>query len=69
MTERYCQVCKQVFDGNTGTIELNDGKTKIQISGHDSCIDDLFQKMRNVKDHQNKSVSKILKEVNFKLHI
>jgi hypothetical protein len=69
MTERYCQVCQQIFDGNTTTIELSDdnGKNKVQITGHDKCIDDLFNKMKNVKDYQNKAVSKILKEVKFKL--
>jgi hypothetical protein len=67
MTERYCEICKTTYDGNVSTIELNDEKTKVQISGHDSCVDDLFEKMRNVKDYQNKPVSKILKEVKFKL--
>jgi hypothetical protein len=66
MTKRYCEICKITYDGNVSTIELNDGKTKVQISGHDSCVDQLFEKMRKVKDYQNKPVSKILKEVKFK---
>ena len=69
MTERYCDICKEIFEGNTYTIELNDNKEKLQISGHPKCIDQLFEKMRSVKDYKNKSIDKILKEVNFKLHI
>jgi hypothetical protein len=67
MTERYCQVCETVFDGETETIEINDGREKIQISGHFRCIDDLFKKMKKVKNYQNKSIEKILKEVKFKV--
>jgi hypothetical protein len=67
MTERYCEICLTYYDGNISTIELIDEKTKVQLSGHDSCIDDLFDKMKNVKNYQNKPISRILKEVKFKL--
>jgi hypothetical protein len=70
MTENYCMVCKTYFDGNTETIELSEenGKNKIYITGHYSCIDTLFEKIKNVKDYDKKSVEKILKEVKFKLN-
>jgi malonyl CoA-acyl carrier protein transacylase len=71
MTERYCQVCKTYYDGNTTTIELSEdnGKNKIFITGHDDCIDTLYEKMKNVKDLDKKPIKKILKEVKFKLNI
>lgn len=68
MTLRYCQICKKTFQGNTWTLQLNDGKEeKFEVSGHRSCIDELDDKIKSVKDHKNKSTSKILKEINFKL--
>jgi hypothetical protein len=69
MTERYCMVCKQVFDGNTTTIELSEdnGKIRTFISGHDECIDELYEKLKKVKDLDKKPIKKILKEVKFKL--
>jgi hypothetical protein len=69
MTERYCEVCKQIFDGNTTTIELSEdnGKNKIFITGHDKCIDELFERMKKVNDLDKKPIKKVLKEVKFKL--
>jgi hypothetical protein len=67
MTQRYCEVCKTIFNGETETIEINDGREKIQISGHFKCVDELFIRMKKVKNYQNKSIDKILKEVNFKV--
>jgi hypothetical protein len=69
MTERYCMVCNEIFDGNTYTIELNDDREKLQISGHPKCIDGLYERMRSVKDYQKKPINKILKEIKFKLDI
>jgi xanthosine utilization system XapX-like protein len=64
MSEQICQVCKEIFDGNTQTIELSDNKNKIHISGHISCTDELFDQIKNLNDYKKMSLSQILKEIN-----
>lgn len=64
MSEQICQVCKEIFDGNTQTIELSDAKSKIHITGHISCTDDLFNKIKSLKEYKKMSPSQILKEIN-----
>jgi DNA-binding HxlR family transcriptional regulator len=65
MSEHLCQVCNEIYDGNTQTIELSDDKNKIHITGHISCTDRIFNEIRNVKDLKKKNVNQILKEINF----
>jgi hypothetical protein len=67
MSEHLCQVCKEIFDGNTQTIELSDDKNKIHITGHFKCTDRIFNEIKNVKDLKKKNVNQILKEINFTL--
>jgi hypothetical protein len=64
MSEHLCQVCKEIFDGNTQTIELSDDKNKIHITGHIGCTDEIFNKIKGLKDYKKLSPSKILKEIN-----
>jgi hypothetical protein len=64
MSEHLCQVCKEIFDGNTQTIELSDDKNKIHITGHIGCTDQIFNEIKNVKDLKKKNVNQILKEIN-----
>lgn len=63
---KYCEVCKQTFDGNTNTIELMDDKSKLHISGHDVCVDSVYKKIKSLKGSEKKSIEKILKEIKFK---
>jgi xanthosine utilization system XapX-like protein len=62
--EQICQVCKEIFDGNTQTIELSDSKSKIHISGHISCTDEIFDQIKSLKEYKKMSPSQILKEIN-----
>jgi hypothetical protein len=65
MTERYCEVCEQSFNGYTWTIQLTDDKERIYITGHEDCINKLHLKINSVKDLHKKPVNKILKEIKF----
>jgi len=65
MSEQYCQICKQIFDGNTSTLELYDATEKVLISGHDECATELMNRIKGVKDLDKKPVKKVLKEVKF----
>jgi hypothetical protein len=66
MSESYCQICEQYFDGYSNTIEMNDDKgSKIHITGHEKCVNELYDKMKSVKDLSKKTNKQILKEINY----
>jgi DNA-binding HxlR family transcriptional regulator len=64
MSEHLCQVCNEIFNGNTQTIELSDDKNKVHILGHVSCTDKIFNEIKSINDLKKKNVSQILKEIN-----
>lgn len=65
MTERYCQICKTYFSGYTSTLEISDGKEKIQITGHDQCVDEIQKQIKSIKDVHKLSVKEVLKQIKF----
>jgi hypothetical protein len=64
MINRVCDICKE-YVNDVWVILLSDNKEKMEISGHKSHIDDLHNKIKNVKDGHKKSVKEILKSINF----
>jgi hypothetical protein len=65
MIERYCDVCKQSFNGYTFTIQISDNNERIYITGHEDCINKLHTEINAIKDLHKKPVNKILKEIKF----
>lgn len=60
----HCSVCKEFFDEYSWTIKISDDKKSEYITGHQICIDELFVRMKQIKNVNTKSVDKILKEIN-----
>lgn len=71
MIDRICMVCKEYNTGINQVIRLkeNNGKDTFDIEGHVNCTDELFEKIKNVKNPQKKSIRKVLEEVGLVLDI
>jgi formylmethanofuran dehydrogenase subunit B len=65
MINRVCDICKE-YTNDVWVIVLSDNKEKVEISGHKSHIDDLHNKIKNVKDSNKKTAKQILKEIGYK---
>jgi hypothetical protein len=65
MIDRYCQICKQFNTGDNWCLVVYDDRDKKQINGHKSCIDDLDNSIKVIKDVHKLSVEKVLKKIKF----
>jgi hypothetical protein len=65
MTDHYCEVCKQLFNGYTYTIEISDDKGKIHVTGHSGCILGLQTKIKSINGYSKLSVQQTLKAIKF----
>lgn len=50
---------------DTQTVRISDNNGKFDITGCYSCTDEVYKKIRNLKDIEKKSVDKVLKEIKF----
>jgi hypothetical protein len=66
MSDHYCEICKQIHNETNHVIKISDDKESIEIDGHEICINDLYKRLKTIKDLDKKSVKVILKEIKFK---
>lgn len=62
---KICELCQNINVSDNWTVQIKDDKDTFKVSGHKSCIDAFFEKGKNVKELNKKSVKKILKEIGF----
>lgn len=67
MSESICMICKEFNGGEQWTLVVRDDKEKIEILAHKSCVNELENQIKQVKDREKKSPTKILKEIKFEL--
>lgn len=58
-----CMVCKEYNAMEIQTVRISDDKEKYEIVGHIYCTDELFKKIKAIKDLDKKSVKKVLDEI------
>ena len=63
MINRECYVCKEYIE-NVVIVRIFDDKESVEYSCHEKCADNLWDRLKKVKDFDKKSVAKILKELN-----
>lgn len=66
MSEVICMVCNELNTGDVQTVRVSDDREKFDLIGHVKCTDDVYKKIKNVKDIEKKNVSKVLKEIGIK---
>lgn len=65
MSKELCDGCGQLFSGHSTSIEISNesGSVKYTLSGHNDCLNELHEKILQIKDLKKKSPDKILKEL------
>lgn len=63
---RYCDVCKEYNSGINFVLQISDNKNKVQINGHEQCIDELQGRVKDL-DYEKLSVGKILEKLDLGL--
>jgi hypothetical protein len=69
MSDHYCEICKQLHNETNHVIKISDDKESVEIDGHENCVNELYKKLKNIKDLNKKSVKAILKEINYKREV
>lgn len=62
MINRICCVCSE-YVSDVYTVQLSDNKERVEFSGHASCINELHNKIKSVKDLEKKKIDQVLKEI------
>jgi hypothetical protein len=62
LINRICYVCSEYVQ-DVWVVILRDDKEYREFEGHRQCIDQLHNRIDNVKDLDKKSVQKVLKEL------
>lgn len=58
---RTCDICTYINNNDNWVINLRDDKNSgLEINGHQSCIDELYLKIKNIKDLDKKPINKVL---------
>jgi hypothetical protein len=65
MINRECFKCSQ-YVSDVWVLVLSDDKGKLEFSGHKSCVDDLDEKYKSIKDAHKKPLAKVLNELKLK---
>jgi hypothetical protein len=66
MINRVCCICGE-YVNEVWVVVLKDDKEVEEFSGHLKCVNELQNRINNIKDLHKKSVKQILKEINFRL--
>jgi hypothetical protein len=62
MSNRICSICNKYVQ-DVWVVTLSDDKEKVEFDGHKVCVDELHDRIKNVKDLVKKPVKKVLKEL------
>lgn len=65
MSDILCMVCKELNTGDTQTVRLtdNDGKSKIDITGHITCTDIIYNQTQEMKDFKSMRLETVVKKL------
>lgn len=60
-----CMLCNMPFAGASQTVRITDDKTfeKIDITGHISCTESLWKKVKAIENLKSKRLNKIIEEL------
>ncbi len=59
-------ICNELNTGDVQTVRISHDREKYELIGHVSCTDDIYKKIKTIKNIENKNINRVLKEIRFK---